>query len=143
MTIFYKKKKYKICFNCDYLNDFKATRCNVCGNENLNEFEKKYTKKWLFCFGTIFFIVFTFFLYYKIDNRKIKWKDTDRIPVFVSEKIMINYYTYLISLRNMRCIKPDEHDVKVIKKAMNLNDIYISSIAINTYNLWEKRGFIK
>jgi predicted nucleic acid-binding Zn ribbon protein len=142
LNIFFKKRKYKVCCLCGYRNELDVMKCSLCGSEKLIEYEEKEKKKWIF-YIVIVFIVMVLLSFLEIKNRKKTNKIVDDIPVFVSEKRMINYHTYLMSIKNMSYIKPDEHDIDVIKKAMKSQDPVISSSAISTFRLWRKKGFVK
>jgi hypothetical protein len=139
--IFSKEVKYKLCSSCGYKNDLEKEKCVICGGKEFKDYEEKNSLSSLILIS-VFIILFFVVVYNYINLRKVKGNKDD-IPVFVSEKRMINYHTYLMSIKNMSYIKPDEHDIDVIKKAMKSPDPVISSSAISTFRLWRKKGFVK
>jgi len=141
--IFYIKKKYKKCLDCGYINDFKQDHCFLCKSVNLIEVEEKLKRKWIYYLFSILSIALIFIIFWKIKNKKDKKYYEKEIPVFISEKRMINYHTYLISLKRMKCIKPDKHDIDVIKKAMMEKDPPLSLTAKETFDFWKRKGYLK
>lgn len=127
---------YKLCEDCGYKNDINSISCSLCGGKKLNlkeENKKSKIKYYLIFFGLFFVLFYVFY------NRKEKAElKTEEIPVFVSEKRPINYYTYLRSLKKMSRLNPDENDEKAIKRALNYEDKAIKETALFVLKKWSE-----
>ncbi|HOJ85669.1 MAG: hypothetical protein ACP5SD_06270 [Elusimicrobiales bacterium] len=132
---------YKLCGDCGYKNRLNSDLCGVCGSRKLVLIEenRKSNIKYFFVFFVLFFIVLYIF-YNKKEKAELK---TEEIPVFVSEKRPINYYTYMRSLKKMSGINPDENDEKAIRRALNYEDKTIKETALFVLKKWSQNPGIK
>ncbi|MEF3279785.1 MAG: hypothetical protein K6357_02310 [Elusimicrobiota bacterium] len=129
--------KFKLCLDCGYKNDISSNKCLICLSNNIviKEEKRKY----------YFLILFTFLLvvsiFYLFNNTKPEniGKIEKEVPLFVSEKRPINYYTYLKSIENIGEIEPDEDDEKAVLRAFKYNIPQLSSAALKTLKKWYKK----
>lgn len=135
---------YKLCRDCGYKNRENVERCGVCGGKNLEIIEYK-PLNYRYLYSILFFLFIIIIFYYFTFTGTIKREDIKgEIPVFLSEKKPINYYTYLKSIKNLsRLKKLDENDKKVIERSILSDDPQIREAALYVMDIWVKRSLLK
>lgn len=131
--------KYKKCNNCDYKNSIEVDSCVICGNKDFKIINLKKNKYIFYFYLFLLVVIIVLYINVRKGDEKIQNSPQNNIPVFVSEKRPINYYTYLYSIRFLSKTKPDEHDKEVVLRALKCEDEHIKKEAGKVIDIWNKK----